>query len=222
MLASGEGGEAEGALEELCRAYWPPLYAFARRSGLAPEDAKDMTQEFVALMLERGLLERAGPGRGKFRTYLLRCMKNMLVTQWRRATRQKRGGGARVLSLDCERAEGGYAAVPQADDLAPDAVFDRRWAETLIDRATGRLRVEWERSGKPFEALKGYLVAPKGDRSFAEVAEELGTSESALKTSVHRLRRRYGEIFRDEVAQTVAEPGEVEGEIRYLLSALGG
>ena len=181
-----------------------------------------MTQEFVAHMLDNGLLEKVDRERGKFRTYLLRSMKNMLTNEWRKATRQKRGGGAVVFSLDDHDPESGYRAEPGAADLAPDVLFDRRWADTLVDRSMARLRREWEAAGKPFAELKTYLVDPRGERPFAEVADELGTTESALKTSVHRLRRRYGEVFREEVAHTVSEPSEVEGEIRYLLSVLGG
>jgi RNA polymerase sigma-70 factor (ECF subfamily) len=222
VMAASEDEGAEGALQELCEAYWPPLYAFARRSGCDPEEAQDMTQEFVAQMLERGLLDKVDRERGKFRTYLLRCMKNMLTNEWRKATRKKRGGGAAVFSLDEHDPERGYRAEPGAEDIAPDTLFDRRWAETLVDRSMSRLRSEWDAQGKPFDVLKTYLVDPRGERPFSHVASELGTSESALKTSVHRLRRRYGEVFRDEVAHTVAEPAEVEGEIRYLLSVLGG
>jgi RNA polymerase sigma factor (sigma-70 family) len=219
VLAVGEGRTAESAMRELCEVYWPPLYAFARRSGCDPFTAQDLTQDFVAHMLERGLLENAAPERGRFRTYLLRCMKNMMTSEWRRAQKQKRGGGKRVFSLDDRAPEDGYRGLASAA-LAPDQLYDRHWAETLVDRSIKRLRDEWEAQGKPFDVLKAFLVDGRGESSFAQTAEALGTTESALRTSVHRLRKRYGEVFRDEVAQTVADAAEVEGEIRYLLAAL--
>lgn len=222
IVLAGKGGNGAGAaLEQLCETYWLPLYAFARRSGLGAEESKDMTQEFLSHMLAKGALGKADPEKGRFRTYLLSCMKNLLTSEYRKSARLKRGGGEVIFSLDAKSAEDAYINEPVDGEMTPDNLFDRRWAETLVDRVIERLREEWESAGKPFEQLKTFLVDPRGSTPIAEVAAELGTTGSALKTSIHRLRRRYGEIFREEVAHTVADESEVEGEIRYLLSMLG-
>jgi len=221
VLASQDGNAAGEALEQLCETYWLPLYAFARRSGYASHEAQDMTQEFLSHMLEKGALGQADPDKGRFRTYLLSCMKNLLASEYRRSKRLKRGGDCHVFSLDGREPESAYREEPIDGELTPDNVFDRRWAEALVDRVIGRLRDEWEANGKPFGKLKTFLIDPRGTAPMAKVADELNTTESALKTSVHRMRRRYGEIFREEVAHTVADASEVEGEIRYLLTVLG-
>ena len=219
MLASGSDRDSAQALQELCASYWFPLYAFVRRSGLSEHEAQDMTQEFLSRMLESGKLLTADRSRGKFRTYLLGCMKHMLIDEWRKTNRIKRGAGARTFSLDEMDPESAYLR-ETSDNLSPDKLFDKRWAEALVDRSISRLRDEWESGGKPFASLKCYLMESKGTMPFAELASQMGVSEAALKTSVHRLRKRYGEIIREEVSHTVADPSDVEDEIRYLLTAL--
>jgi RNA polymerase sigma factor (sigma-70 family) len=219
VLASGSDRDSERALQELCESYWFPLYAFARRSGLSVQEAQDMTQEFLSRMLKSGKLLTADRSRGKFRTYLLGCMKRMLIDEWRKSNRIKRGAGAPTFSLEEMDPESAYLR-EASHNLTPDKLFDKRWAETLVDRSVSRLRAEWEVSGKPFAKLKCYLMEQKGAVPFAELAGKMGVSESALKTSVFRLRKRYGEIIREEVSHTVSDPSEVEDEIRHLLTAL--
>jgi len=212
---------ATQALEELCQAYWYPLYAYARRSGIAPDEAQDLTQQFFHQLLEKHFLDTVHPSKGKFRSFLLATFKNLIKSEWRRANAQKRGGGQVILSIDEQDPEGRYKCEPE-DAVTPDQLYERRWAQTLVGRAINRLKEEWENQGKPFEKLKVYLLGQRGSVPFAEMASELGTTEIALKASVHRMRRRYGEIFRSEVALTVDDPSEVDEELRHLLGALGG
>lgn len=217
----GQNADADAALEALCSAYWYPLYAYGRRSGIAPDEAKDLTQQFFQQLLEKQFLDSVHPSKGKFRSFLLATFKNLVKTEWRRANAQKRGGGQVILSIDEQDPEGRYKCEPQ-DDTTPDQLYERQWAQTLVERSIGRLKDEWESQGKPFEKLKVYLLGQKGDSPFAEMASELGTTENALKASVHRMRRRYGEIFRSEVALTVNDPNEVDEELQHLLGALSG
>lgn len=223
VLQAGQAGSAEsrGALEKLCAAYWPPLYAYARRHGHSPEDAQDLTQEFFSRLLQGGALARADPGKGRFRSFLLTLLKRMLVSEWRREQRQKRGGDAAVFSLDAQQAEQGYQFEPP-DPWTPDKIFERRWAETVLDRVLERLTAEYRGHALGFENLQPYLVEDKGAAPFAQSAARLGVTEPSLKATVYRLRCRYGELFREEVAQTVERPEEVEEEIRHLLAALRG
>jgi len=221
VLRAGQGNSPQSAeaLEKLCRAYWPPLYAYVRRQGHAPAEAQDLTQEFFSRLLQGNSLATADPGRGRFRSYLLTMLKRMLVTEWRREHRQKRGGDAVVFSLDEQQAEDGYRFEP-TDDLTPEKVFERRWAETVLNRVLARLENEYRSHALGFANLQPYLVEDKGAAPFAEAAARLGVTESALKAVVYRLRCRYGELFRDEIAQTVEKPEEVEEEIRHLLAVL--
>ena len=213
--------DAAAALEQLCHAYWPPLYAFVRRQGHGPEEAADLTQEFFSRLLQGGALELADPGKGRFRSYLLAMLKRMLVSEWRHEHRQKRGGGAVVFSLDANAAEHGYQIEPP-DPLTPETIFERRWAETVLDRVLERLEAEYRGHALGFENLQPYLVEDKGAAPFAQAAARLGVTEPSLKATVYRLRCRYGELFRQEVAQTVDRPEDVEEEIRHLLGALRG
>ncbi len=216
-----ESADASKALEELCAAYWYPLYAFARKSGIDADEAKDLTQQFFQQLLEKQFLDSVHPSKGKFRSFLLVTFKNLIKSEWRRAHAQKRGGGQQILSIDEQDPEGRYRCEPE-DDTTPDQLYERHWAQTLVARAIARLKEEWESQGKPFEKLKVYLLGQKGTIPFAEMATDLGTTENALKATVHRMRRRYGEIFRSEVALTVEDPTEVDAELRHLLGALGG
>ena len=211
------------ALETLCRAYWYPLYAYVRRSGRSPHDAQDLTQDFFAHLLEHQALGGVSPEKGRFRSFLLASLKNLLTNDWKKANRQKRGGGAATFSLDEAMAEERYQLEP-ADPLSPEIIYERRWVETVLERVLTRLRSECDGSGRTerFEVLKVFLLDEKGTMPLADAAQRLGLSLVAVKGVIHRMRQRYREIFRDEVAHTVATEGEVEEEIRCLLRALGG
>ena len=209
------------ALEALCRAYWCPLYAYVRRQGHSPHDAEDLTQEFFSRLLHKDYLHAVAPEKGRFRTFLLVALKRFLADVQDRARAQKRGGGAVPLSIDAERAEQRYCVEP-VDQMTPERIYERHWALTLLDRAMSRLGDEFVSAGKAdeFEQLKGFLTAERGAIAHAEVAPKLGLSEGALRVAVHRLRRRFRELFREEIANTVASPGEIEEEVRHLMAVL--
>jgi RNA polymerase sigma factor (sigma-70 family) len=223
VVAAGQkaGGEdARAALETLCRAYWYPLYVYARRKGHAAEDAADLVQGFFASLLERRAVGRADRERGRFRSFLLASMDHFIANEWRRATAQKRGGGAVMVGLDFDDGERRYDLEP-SHHLTPDRVYERRWALTLIDAAMARLRDEYEARGRGdlFAELAG-LISGERDEAYAGVAGRLGMSEGAVKVAVHRLRKRCRELLRDEVAQTVAGEADVDDELRHLLDAV--
>ena len=223
VLAAGgeESPEVARALERLCSAYWYPLYAYVRRQGRSQEDAQDLTQEFFHRLLERNYLRLADRNRGRFRSFLLTSLKHFLINEWEKAKREKRGGGQQTLSLDEEMAESRFAAEP-AVPQPPDALFDRGWAGILMERSMAALRAEFEESGKlpTFERFKVYAFGQKGGLPYLEMARELGMTEGAVRVALHRLRQRYGELLRVEVAQTVATPAEVNEELRYLVSVV--
>jgi len=221
LCAGRRGGpEADEALAELCRRYWLPLYAYARRRVADANEAEDLTQEFFARLLEKNALARASPERGRFRAFLLTAMKNFLANERDRANAQKRGGRGR-LSLDLHTGESRLRLEP-AHDLTPERAYERQWALTLLELVLGRLRAEFTSAGKArhFELLQAAIT---GDRqaAYAAVASQLGVSEEAARQAGHRLRKRYRELLREEVAQTLADPRDVEEEIRCLFEALG-
>lgn len=221
LQAQGEGKTevAESALEDLCRRYWYPLYAFARRSGYGAEESEDLTQAFFARLLEKQWLDAADRERGKFRTFLMMAMKRFLANEWNRERRLKRGGGAKHLSFDADLAEEWFAAEPvSGGGEDPVRLFDRRWAMTLLDRTMARLQKE--ESEPRFSVLKESLVSTRGEFDCAGAAESLGISEGATRVAVHRFRKRYRELFRDEIAQTIGEGDSVDEEIRYLVEIL--
>ena len=223
IIAAGQDASplAHEALETLCRTYWYPLYAFIRREGHSPHDAQDLTQAFFARFLEKNFLGDVHRERGKFRSFLLASLKHFLANEWNRARAQKRGGGQTIIPLDQETTEGRYHLEPR-HDLTAEKIYERRWALTLLDRVLGRLREEVVAGGKTaqFEELKIFLSAGKGSIPYATVAAKLGSTPEAIKVAVHRLRRRYRELLRAEIANTVATPAEVDEEIRYLFRAL--
>jgi RNA polymerase sigma factor (sigma-70 family) len=221
LRASGDDDAAVRALEALAREYWYPLYAFVRRQGRCPEDAADLTQAFFEKLLEKRWLESVSPTKGRFRTFLLTAVSHFLANEWIRERRKKRGGGASVISLDEKDAEGRYLAEP-ADMETPEVLFDRRWALTVLERAYAALAAECRSAGKGplFEALKDRLSGDIGDGTLGVAANSLGMTEGALKVAVHRMRRRYGELVRMEVGETVADPGEINAEMRLLAEAL--
>jgi RNA polymerase sigma-70 factor (ECF subfamily) len=217
-----ESAAAGPALERLCRTYWYPLYAYVRRQGRSPHDAQDLTQEFFARLLDKDYLQAAAREKGKFRTFLLVALKRFLANEWDRVRAQKRGGGVRVVSLDTEQAEERYRIEP-VDGGTADRVFERRWALTMLDRTMARLREEFEQEQKlkQFECLKGVLTAERGGIDYAEIARNIGMSEATARVAVHRLRKRFREVFREEIAHTVADPRDIDDEVRYLVGVLG-
>ena len=224
VLAAREndGIVAREALASLCATYWYPLYAFIRRQGSDPHEAEDLTQEFFLRFLERHALENVQPAAGKFRSFLLACLKNFLANERERAQAQRRGGGQPLVSLDSADAETRYALEP-ADLRTPEAVFERRWAFAVLERTLAELRREYATGGKRelFEALQGFLPGGDGVVSRAELAAKRGVSVGAIDVAVHRLRQRFGALLRQQVAQTVSSDAEVEEEIRYLISVIG-
>jgi RNA polymerase sigma factor (sigma-70 family) len=223
VLAAGHGTlpGAQEALEMLCQAYWYPLYAYVRRQGHSPEDAQDLTQEFFARFLEKHSVGLADPARGRFRTFLLTALKNFLTNEWIKNARQKRGSGRAFLSWDLQGAENRYATEP-SDGTTPETIFEQRWAVTLLERVLTLLREECLAGDKGalFEQLKDYVWGEKSGVTYAEVAGALGLSEGAVKVAVHRLRHRFGELLRSEIAHTVARPEEIDDEVRHLIEMI--
>ena len=222
VIAAGRGGsrEAEVALEELCRTYWFPLYVYVRRQVPTREDAEDLTQAFFGRFLEKNYLEKLTAQKGKFRAFLLAALKHFLANEWDRANRQKRGGGATPLSLDWQDADARYQIEP-ADNASPDKLYDRAWAVTLLEKVLGRLRDEnaAPEQARHFEQLRGYLMVGTGAIPYGEAAARLNVSEGAVRVAVHRLRRRYRELLREETSQTLSDPAQVDEEMRTLFSA---
>ena len=218
--AEGEKPEAAAALEQLCRTYWYPLYAYVRREGYSPADAQDLTQEFFARLLARNLFAGVAPEKGKFRSFLLVALRHFLSDQRDRASAAKRGGGKEVLSLDAEEAEGRYRLEP-IERLDAQRIYERRWAMTLLGQAWTRLREESAAQGKlqHFERLAEF-VAGESEVTCVAAASELGLTESAMRSAVHRLRERYRALIREEIASTVGAPGEVDEELRYLIEVM--
>lgn len=213
--------ESAAALEMICRAYWHPLYVYVRRTGQAPHDAQDLTQEFFSRLLEKRWLDSADPHKGKLRTFLMVALKNFLNKEWRHASAQKRGGGRAPAQIDTAFAESRLAA--DTANLAPDEAFDQQWALTLLDLTIARLRGEFVAAGKSaeFDTLKSCLMAGRGAIDYAAVAKQLAASEAAARVAVHRLRKRFREIYREEISQTLADGGDLDAELHHLASALG-
>jgi len=218
LAAKGANSEAaSAALNRLCEAYWLPLYTFVRRSGHNVEEAKDLTQGFFARLLEKDYLKGLQPDRGKFRTFILVALKRYLANEWDRANRQKRGGGMQVISLN----ETGMEAACEAglaDVRTPEHAFDQKWAGALLQRVIRQLAAEACATGRGdlFESLRGFLTGEQDQSVYPEVAQTLRMSEGTLRVNIHRLRRRYRELLRFEVAQTVENPEEIDSEIRHL------
>jgi RNA polymerase sigma-70 factor (ECF subfamily) len=218
---ASETPRAAAALAELCRVYWYPLYAYVRRRNYEVHEAEDLTQEFFARLLEKNFLADVDPEKGKFRAFLLAALKHFLANEWRSSQAQKRGGGQPIVSLDTSAAETRYRLEP-SHNLTPERLFERQWAITVLDRVLAGLQAEFAAQGKQplFEELKQFLAAEQPAEGHADAAKKLGMTPGAVKTAVHRLRRQYRALLRDEIAQTVANPEEIDDEIRYLLSCL--
>ena len=218
----GDSAAAFAALEGLCRSYWRPVYAYIRRDGRAVADAQDLTQEFFCRFIEKEWIAHLQHQRGKFRSFLLTFLKHFLSDERDRAGALKRGGGQAFLSLDELQSEENRGFEP-AEALTADQVFERRWAQSLMDRAVARLRKEYSDSGKAelFDQLKDLQPGERGVQGYVEIGARLGLSEGAVKSAVHRLRLRHRDILRDEVARTISSRKEVNDEIRHLIQMLG-
>lgn len=220
LAAQSRSPAADEALEKLCRTYWWPLYGFVRRNGYRPEEAQDLTQGFFALLLERRDLDVVRREKGRLRSYLLVSLKNFLAKAKRRELTLKRGEGRALVPLD-ELLVREHADLEPADTLSADRIFERRWALILLEQVLERLESEYRAAGnsKLFENLKEFLSGEPGRRQ-ADVAQELGMTENAVKQAFHRLRQRYRQLLQDEIGQTVAVPGDVEDELRHFISVL--
>ncbi len=218
-----DSGAAQQALARLCQTYWYPLYSYVRSKGYGPEDAEDLTQGFFARLLQRRDWERAERAKGKFRYFLLVAVKNFLTDEHDRATALKRGGGQKAVSFDGDSAEDRYKLEP-VDTMTPEKLYERRWGLTLLQESLNRLKAEHVVARKKglYSALEPFLKQSESPPSYAEVASQLGMSEGAVKSALHRLRHRYNELVRDEIAQTVRTDTEVEEEIRHLIDVLSG
>lgn len=216
----GDSSRAQSALAELCQTYWYPLYVFVRRQGHTPHDAEDLTQEFFARLLEKNYLASANQEKGRFRSFLLIALKRFLANEWDRVTAAKRGGRRKTISIDPTGAEARYRLEP-AHALTAEKLYERHWAQTLLDRVMGQLQQEYARSGKAglFEELRSSLGRRRGIVPYAEIAARFQLSEAAVKMAVQRLRARYRHLLRLEIGKTVSGPEEVEEEIRHLFSA---
>jgi RNA polymerase sigma factor (sigma-70 family) len=225
VLAAGSGNtpQAHDALAALCQTYWHPLYAYVRRAGYSREEAEDLTQEFFTRLLAQNTLAKANPARGRFRSFLLASLKHFLAHEWEKARARKRGGGVPLLPLEFESAET-RCLQPLAPGDTPDRAFDRQWALALLDVVLERLRQDYSRAGRDdlFLELKETLSGGRAEIPYRDLALRLGLSEGAVKVAAHRLRRRYRDLLREEIANTVSGPDAVEEELRQLFAALSG
>jgi RNA polymerase sigma factor (sigma-70 family) len=219
VLAAGQADapKAKDALEKLCRTYWHPLYAYARRRGHPPADALDLTQSFFVWLLERNWFENADRRRGRFRSFLLTSFSRFLNNEWDKSKAQKRDG--QMVSLQFRIEETGWEPM---NDFTPEQNFERRWALTLLDEVMNRLAAEFAQDGKTelFETLKPCLLGERAAQPYAELAAKIGMTEGSVKVAVHRLRQRYRQLLREEIANTVETPDEIEDELRYLFAVL--
>jgi RNA polymerase sigma-70 factor (ECF subfamily) len=223
VLVAGQhrSPQANAALENLAQAYWYPIYAFLRREGYPAVEAQDLTQAFFARLIEKNYPAQADPAKGRFRSFLLLVLKHFLSDERERAGAAKRGGGCVLLSLDEEQSEGRYRKEPAAMDT-PETLFERRWAETILERAKTRLAKEYAASGKEaiYQVLRNFQPGEPRSLSYLEAARHLATTESAVKALIHRMRSRHQELVRDEIAQTVASADDVDDELRHLIAVL--
>jgi RNA polymerase sigma-70 factor (ECF subfamily) len=217
---TGSSPRSRAAVASLCESYWGPLYAYLRHRGYSVDEARDLTQSYFLLFLEKDYLKDVKPEIGKFRTFLLASFKHFLANERDKALASKRGGDRSPITLDTAIAERRYR-VGLEQGLTPDQVYERRWALGVLEEVLARLRKEFETAGKrsQFETLRACLTGEAPRRPYREMATALEMSEAAVKVAVHRLRQRYGQLLREEIAQTVADPGEVDGEIRHLLAS---
>ncbi len=223
QATTGQSTAAREALARLCERYWPPVYAFIRRRGLPPADAEDLTQSYFARFFEKDYIGDFRPEAGRFRTFLRASVSHFLANEWDRERALKRGGGQILISLDAATAEERLRLEP-VDRLTPEAVFERQWAVAVLTRCLERLRDEQTASGgrDRFERLKPFLTGEGSDADYATLARQFGLGDSTIRVAVHRLRKRFCAVLREEVGETVSDPAEVNGEIRWLLEAVRG
>ena len=223
VLAAGEvmGPRSRQALEALCRAYWYPLYAYVRRRGHSAGDAQDLVQGFFLRLIEKNIVANADPERGRFRSYLLKSIQFYMANEWDRARAKKRGGGRTTIPLDSLVAEQRFGSEP-SHAMTAERLFDRRWALTLLEQVLAQLKAQYLQKGtrNTFDRLKAFIGGDVPGVTYKQVGQELGMSESAVKVAVHRLRKKYGELLRAAIAQTLANPLEVDDEINHLFSIL--
>lgn len=221
LAAQGRSAAAQEALETLCSSYWRPLFWFVRRQGYSPEDAQDLTQSFFALLLERKDLDAVRAEKGRLRSYLLVSLKHFLANERHRAMAIKRGEGRRLFSLEGMR-DDDRADLEPADTLSADRIYERRWALTVLDQVLARLECEYGAAGNTplFARMKELLGDEPGRTSQADIATQLGMTENAVKQAFHRFRQRYRQLLREEIAHTVATPGDIEEELRHLIAVL--
>jgi RNA polymerase sigma-70 factor (ECF subfamily) len=221
LEAQGESPAAQEALEKLCRTYWRPIYAFLRRQGIGPEEAEDLTQGFFALLLERRDLNAVRKEKGRLRSYLLVSLKNFLADEHRRAMAIKRGKGQRLIPLEELRSSEGLDPEP-ADPWTAERIYERHWASTVLEQVLSRLKDEYKTAGNAtlFDSLKQLLPDEPGAPSQADIAAQLGMNENAVRQAFHRFRQRYQSLLREEIAHTVATPGDIEDELRHLISVV--
>jgi len=223
LAAGGDSStNAREALSELCSTYWYPLYAFVRRQGHSPHDAEDLTQTFFASLLEKHTLGQVEKGKGRFRSFLLACLTNFLTNEWDKQRRLKRGGDRIILSLNQDSAEERYLQEP-SHDVTPERLYERSWALTMIQKSMTRLSEQYSAAGKRelFRLLQDQLIGEEAD-SYAHLAEQLGMKEGSVRMAMLRMRRHFGFLLREEVAQTVSDPTEIEAELRHLVTAAAG
>lgn len=218
LAARGKSAGARASLEALCKQYWHPLYAYVRQRGYSEHDAQDLTQAYFARLLEKGWLNAADRDRGRFRTFLLMTLKRFLANEWDRSQSQKRGGATQIVSLSATE----QSLIPDANAASAESLFELRWAVTMLEAALHRLRSEYEAASRlaDYECLKPCLTAQRGSIDYANLAATLNMTPASARSAVHRLRKRFRDVFREEVASTVADPADVEDEMRSLLAAL--
>ena len=221
FAAKNETASAQEALASLCARYWYPIYAYIRRTGATPHEAEDLTQGFFCRLLQYDWLAKVHPAGGKFRSFLLACVKNFLANERDKVLAQRRGGGVRPLPLECEEAETRYMFEP-ADPTTPELLFERQWVFELLQQTVRTLREEYTASNRRelFEDLQGFLPGGEEKASRAQIAEKRGLSANALDVAIHRLRQHFGSLLRQRVAETVSSDSEVDAEIRHLMSVL--
>lgn len=219
LAARGKSGDAVQSLEALCSQYWPPLYAYVRQRGHPEHDAQDLTQSFFARLLEKDWLSAVDRERGRFRTFLLMALQRFLANEWDRENAQKRGGAAKVIRMDAAE----QMSLPDPKSMTAESLYERQWAMTLLESVMHHLRQEHEAAGRlaEYEQLKTCLTAERGAIDYESIAAALNIQPASARSKVHRLRKRFREVFREEVAGTLADPADVDDEMRAVIAALG-